>query len=134
MPGVLVDANILIDIATDDPAWGRRSADALERAARGQLLLINPLIYAEVSVAFRRIEDLDAVLPAQVFQREELPWEAGFLAGKAFLAYRRKGGARSSPLPDFYIGAHAAVRGHALLTRDRGRYVTYFPTVTLISP
>lgn len=134
MPGVLVDANILIDITTDNPAWGSRSADALERVARGQLLLINPLIYAEVSVAFRRIEDLDAVLPAQVFQREELPWEAGFLAGKAFLAYRRKGGARSSPLPDFYIGAHAAVRGHALLTRDRGRYVTYFPTVTLISP
>lgn len=134
MPRVLVDANILIDIATDDPAWGKWSAGALEQVARGRQLLINPLIYAEVSVAFSRIEDLDQLLPATVFQREDLPWEAGFLAGKAYLAYRRRGGARSSPLPDFYIGAHAAVRGHMLLTRDRGRYETYFPTVQVIAP
>lgn len=134
MPRVLVDANILIDIATDDPAWGKWSAEALERAARGRQLLINPLIYAEVSVAFSRIEDLDQLLPATVFQREDLPWEAGFLAGKAYLAYRRRGGARSSPLPDFYIGAHAAVRSHMLLTRDKGRYETYFPTVQVIAP
>ena len=134
MPRVLVDANILIDIATDDPIWGKWSAEALERVARGRQLLINPLIYAEVSVAFSRIEDLDQLLPATVFQREDLPWEAGFLAGKAYLAYRRRGGARSSPMPDFYIGAHAALRRHILLTRDRGRYETYFPTVQLVSP
>lgn len=134
MPRVLVDANILIDIATDDPVWGKWSAEALERVARGRQLVINPLIYAEVSVAFSRIEDLDQLLPADLFQREDLPWEAGFLAGKAYLAYRRRGGARSSPLPDFYIGAHAAVRGQMLLTRDRGRYETYFPTVQVIAP
>lgn len=134
MSRVLVDANILIDIATDDPAWGKWSAEALERVGRGRHLLINPLIYAEVSVAFSRIEDLDQLLPATVFRREDLPWEAGFLAGKAYLAYRRRGGARASPLPDFYIGAHAAVRSHILLTRDRGRYGTYFPTVELIAP
>lgn len=132
-----MDANILIDIATDDPAWGQWSAKALEHAARGRHLIINPLIYAEVSVAFRRVEDLDALLPPEVFRREDLPWEAGFLAGKAYLAYlayRRRGGARSSPLPDFYIGAHAAIRGHILLTRDKGRYATYYPTVELIAP
>ncbi|MFT4015174.1 MAG: type II toxin-antitoxin system VapC family toxin [Paracoccus sp. (in: a-proteobacteria)] len=134
MSRVLVDANILIDIATDDPNWGRWSAGALEHAGRGRQLVINPLIYAEVSVAFSRIEDLDQLLPSGLFQREDLPWEAGFLAGKAYLGYRRRGGARTSPLPDFYIGAHAAVRDYALLTRDAARYATYFPTVPLITP
>ena len=89
---------------------------------------------AELSVAHSRIETLDALLPEDVFHREALPWSAAFLAGKAFLAYRRRGGARASPLPDFYIGAHAAVRGYRLLTRDQGRYTTYFPTLTVISP
>ncbi len=134
MSRVLVDANILIDIATDDPNWAKWSADALEHAGRGRQLVINPLIYAEVSVAFSRIEDLDQLLPSGLFQREDLPWEAGFLAGKAYLGYRRRGGARTSPLPDFYIGAHAAVRDYALLTRDAARYATYFPTVQLITP
>lgn len=134
MSRVLVDANILIDIATDDPSWGKWSADVLEQAGRGRHLVINPLIYAEVSVAFSRIEDLDQLLPSGLFQREDLPWEAGFLAGKAYLGYRRRGGARTSPLPDFYIGAHAAVRDYALLTRDAARYATYFPTVQLITP
>lgn len=134
MSRVLVDANILIDIATDDPSWGKWSAEALEHAGRGRQLVINPLIYAEVSVAFSRIEDLDQLLPSGLFQREDLPWEAGFLAGKAYLSYRRRGGARTSPLPDFYIGAHAAVRDYALLTRDAARYATYFPTVQLITP
>lgn len=134
MGSVLVDANVLIDVATDDEVWADWSAGALELAGQWARLLVNPLIYAEVSVAFDRIEDLEALLPAAVFRREALPWEAAFLAGKAFLAYRRHGGARRSPLPDFYIGAHAAVRGHRLLTRDRGRYATYFPTVTLIAP
>ncbi len=134
MSGVLVDANILIDIATNDPVWGQWSAGTLEAAGRGRRLVINPLIYAEVSVAFSRIEDLDQLLPAALFHREDLPWEAGFLAGKAWLSYRRRGGVRSSPLPDFYIGAHAAVLDHHLLTRDVARYATYFPTVQLITP
>lgn len=134
MTPVLVDSNILIDIATDDPAWGAWSANALVRSGQGARLIINPLIYAEVSVTHNRIETLDALLPEDVFAREPLPWAAAFLAGKAFLAYRRRGGERASPLPDFYIGAHAAVRGYRLLTRDRGRYETYFPKVELISP
>ena len=131
---VFVDANVLIDVATDDPAWADWSANALERAGRGARLVINPIVYAEVSVAFDRIEELDALLPLDMFRREALPWEAAFLAGKAFLAYRRRGGAKETPLPDFYIGAHAAVRGYQLLTRDRGRFATYFPTVALIAP
>ena len=131
---VLVDANVLIDIATDDPAWADWSAEALARAGVAARLVINPLIYAEVSVAFGRIEDLDRVLPEAMFRREPLPWEAGFLAGKAFLAYRRRGGTRTGVLPDFYIGAHAAVARYRLLTRDRGRFASYFPTVELIAP
>ncbi|WP_299823619.1 type II toxin-antitoxin system VapC family toxin, partial [uncultured Jannaschia sp.] len=91
----------------------------------------NSIIYAEISIAFDQIEDLDALLPEAVFHREDLPWEAAFLAGKAFRTYRRRGGARSLPLPDFYIGAHAAVRGYRLLTRDAARFRTYFPTLDL---
>ena len=97
-------------------------------------LVINPIVYAEVSAGFDRIEDLDDAVPADDFRREALPYEAGFLAGKALLAYRRRGGQKRSSLPDFYIGAHAAVRGYRLLTRDVARYRTYFPTVTLIAP
>lgn len=98
------------------------------------MLVTNPLIHAEVSVRFERIEELDAALPPTLFRRDGLPWQAGFLAGKCFLAYRRAGGARRSPLPDFYVGAHAAIRGHALLTRDRTRDQTYFPTVEFLAP
>lgn len=134
MTPVLVDANVLIDIATDDPRWGGWSARMLSMLGQGARLVINPLIYAEVSVAHSRIETLDAVLPEDVFLREPLPWAAGFLAGKAFLAYRRRGGDRRAPLPDFYIGAHAAIRGYRLLTRDRGRYQTYFPGLPVICP
>lgn len=134
MRPVLVDSNVLIDIATSDPVWSDWSLAALTEAGQGARLVINPLIYAEVSVAHSRIETLEAALPEEVFHREPLPWPAGFLAGKAFLAYRRRGGARQSPLPDFYIGAHAALRGYRLLTRDRGRYDTYFPQVRIIAP
>lgn len=134
MTPVLVDANILIDVATDDPRWGGWSARMLSMLGQGARLVINPLIYAEVSVAHSRIETLDAVLPEDVFHREPLPWPAAFLAGKAFLAYRRRGGSRQAPLPDFYIGAHAAIRGYRLLTRDRGRYQSYFPSVAVICP
>jgi predicted nucleic acid-binding protein len=97
-------------------------------------LILNPIVYAEVSVGFERIEELDAVLPGDGFRREALPWEAAFLAGKCFLRYRRAGGARRAPLPDFYIGAHAAIRGIPLLTRDAARYRTYFPRLELIVP
>jgi len=131
---VLVDSNVLLDVATDDPVWSAWSTEALEHAANQAPLIINPLIYAEVSVAFRRIEDLDTALPPENYRREPLPWEAAFLAGKSFLLYRRRGGARSLPLPDFYIGAHAAVRAYRLLTRDAARYRTYFPTVELVAP
>lgn len=132
--GVLVDSNVLLDIATDDPNWGEWSRNALAECAEHLALMINPIIYAEVSVGFTTIESLEAALPRTVYQREPLPWEAGFLAGKCFLNYRRRGGPRQTPLPDFYIGAHAAVRSLALLTRDASRYQTYFPTVKILSP
>ena len=134
MTPVLVDANILIDIATADPQWSAWSSDTLAEMGQGARLVINPLIYAELSVAHSRIEALEAVLPEDVFHREPLPWPAAFLAGKAFLAYRRRGGARRSPLPDFYIGAHAAIRGYRLLTRDAARYRSYFPKLRVIAP
>ena len=134
MPGVLVDSNVLLDVMTEDPAWFEWSSAALAQVAETELLIINPLVYAEVSVRFERIEDLDAALPSTLFRRDALPWEAGFLAGKCFRRYRHRGGVRRSPLPDFYVGAHAAIRGHALLTRDGTRYRTYFPTLELIAP
>jgi len=133
-PGTLVDSNVLLDIATDDSEWSSWSSGALIDAARSGPLLINPIVYAEVSVGFTRVEDLDDALPPSMYRRTALPYSAGFLAGKAFLVYRRHGGARSRPLPDFYIGAHAAIDGLRLLTRDGARYRTYFPTVRLIAP
>lgn len=131
---VLVDSNVILDVVTEDPKWFAWSADALERAAETSPLVINPLVYAEVSIGFDRIEDLDDALPASYLQREPLPWEAGFLAGKVFVKYRRSGGTRPSPLPDFYIGAHAAIREYTLLTRDARRFRTYFPHLQLMTP
>jgi len=131
---VLVDANVILDIRTQDPAWYEWSARALAKTADHHQLAINPIIYAEVSIDAVRIEDLEDELPANDYRRLPLPYEAGFLAGKAFLRYRRSGGERRSPLPDFYIGAHAAVSELILLTRDAARYRSYFPTVRLISP
>jgi predicted nucleic acid-binding protein len=131
---VLVDSNILLDVATNDATWGDASAAALERVANDNVLVINPLVYAEVSVGFATIEDLEDALPRDIYLREPLPYEAAFLAGKCFVEYRRRGGSRGSPLPDFYIGAHAAVSGFRLLTRDVARYRSYFPTVELITP
>lgn len=133
-PATVVDSSVILDIVTEDPAWSQWSADALAMALDYGVVVINPIVYAEVSVGFDRIEDLDDAVPAKEFQREALPYEAGFLAAKAFVAYRRRGGQKRSPLPDFYIGAHAAVRGYRLLTRDAARYRTYFPTLTLIAP
>jgi predicted nucleic acid-binding protein len=132
--GVLVDSNVLLDIATDDSKWAAWSGRALAQCAEHAPLVINPLIYAEVSIGFQSIEALDAALPASLYQRAQLPWEAGFLAGKSFVAYRRRGGLRTTPMPDFYIGAHAAIERLALLTRDEARYSTYFPTVEILSP
>jgi len=134
MSVVLVDSNIILDVATEDKRWCEWSSTALASAANESALAINPLIYAEVSAGFAKIEDLELAIPTFLYQREPLPFEAGFLAGKAFLQYKRRGGQRSSPLPDFYIGAHAAVRRFRLLTRDPTRYRAYFPTVELIHP
>lgn len=134
MSRTLVDSNVLLDILTEDPKWFDWSASQLEEVAEHSVLVINPLIYAEVSVRFGRIEDLDEALPLETFERDALPWAAGFLAGNCFAKYRRQGGPRRSPLPDFYIGAHAAVTGMDLLTRDATRYRTYFPTVRILAP
>lgn len=134
MTATLVDSNVLLDVATRDQAWYDWSAAALASAADDGPLVINAIIYAEVSIGFASIEELDDALPPEIFSREHLPYEAGFLAGKAFLAYRRRGGVRSVPLPDFYIGAHAAINGHDILTRDARPYRTYFPTVRVRAP
>jgi predicted nucleic acid-binding protein len=131
MAAVIVDTNILLDIYTRDPAWEERSAAAIASAADVATLVINPIIYAELSVGIEKIEELDKFLGAD-FRRDPLPWEAAFVAGKAFLAYRRRGGLRTAPSPDFYIGAHAAVQGMDILTRNPKRYASYFPTVKII--
>jgi predicted nucleic acid-binding protein len=131
---VLVDSNVLLDVFTDDPVWYSWSSTALAAAADRARLGINPIVYAEVSIGFERIEELDEALPEDVFTRLALPWAGGFLAGKCYLAYRRGGGQRRSPLPDFYIGAHAAIEGMELLTRDPSRYRAYLPKLVLIAP
>lgn len=132
--GVLVDSNVLLDVATNDANWSEWSATAIATLAERIALVINPIIYAEVSVGYSTVEALDAVLPGSIYRREPLPWAAGFLAGKCFAQYRRRGGMRATPLPDFYIGAHAAVGQLGLLTRDAARYRSYFPTVEIFSP
>lgn len=132
--GTLVDSNVLLDVLTEDRRWMVWSIDALAEAAEAKPLYINPVIYAEVSVRFTTIEALEDALPAQDYRREPIPWEAAFLAGKVFLDYRRNKGTRSTTLPDFFIGAHAAVADLELLTRDVARYRTYFPTVSLTAP
>ena len=134
MPGVLVDSNVILDVIEDDPTWADWSESALHTLHGTHTLYINPIVYAEVSVGFGRIEDLEAAVATAGFEMLVMPKEALFLAGKAFLKYRRRRGTRTSPLPDFFIGAHAAVTGLTLLTRDAGRYRTYFPSVRIVSP
>jgi predicted nucleic acid-binding protein len=134
MTAVLIDANVLLDVMTEDPVWLGWSAAAIEHAANHHRLVINPVIYAEVSIRYSRIEELDAALPKAMFEREAIPYEAAFLAGKSYMIYRRRGGAKQSPIPDFFIGAHAAIAGYSLITRDTARYATYFPKVPLIAP
>jgi predicted nucleic acid-binding protein len=130
----LVDSNVLIDVLSGNGGWGAWSSGALLRVGSEGPLFINEVIYAEISHRYTRKELLDHELPEEHFMREHTPWSAAFLAGKAFVAYRRRGGSRLSPLPDFFIGAHAAVEGLRLLTRDPARYRTYFATVDLIAP
>ena len=130
----MVDSNVLLDVVGPDSEWSAWSATAIEDAADRHRLIINPIIYGEVSVRYSRIEDVEAALPPDMFVREAIPYEAAFLAGKCFLAYRQRGGAKHSPLPDFLIGAHAAIAAYPLMTRDAGRYRTYFPRLRLITP
>ena len=134
MTAVLVDSNVLLDLMNEDTEWFAWSARALERAGDNDRLVINPVIYSEVSIRYSNIEDLDAALPKAMFDREPIPYEAAFLAGKSFLTYRRRRGTKRSPLPDFLIGAHAAIAGYLLLTRDVTRYRSYFPRLRLIAP
>jgi len=130
----MVDSCVLLDIFTEDPQWLDWSSGALaDSADRGDIIL-NPVIYAEVSIRFDRIEELQAALPSDVFKYEPIPREAAFLAGKCFLKYRRRGGVKTSPLPDFFIGAHALITGLPLITRDAKRFKDYFPTLNLITP
>ena len=134
-PVTLVDSCVILDMTTDDPTWSDWSSSALAAVADDDgPVVTNPIIYAEVSVDFAAVEELDEALPADQFRREPLPFDAGFLAGKAFVEYRRRGGLKRSPIADFYIGAHAAIRDYRLLTRDGQRYRTYFPRLSLITP
>lgn len=131
---ILLDSNVLLDIATADPVWLAWSEREFRAAAAHGPIPINPIIYAELAPAFATVLDLDRWLDPALFQRLALPYAAGWVAAQAFVKYRRAGGTKTSPLPDFYIGAHAEVEGHTLVTRDAARYRTYFPGVRLITP
>jgi predicted nucleic acid-binding protein len=134
MTDTLVDTNVLLDVVEEDAVWFDWSRRGLADAADEGAVIVNQVVYAELAAGYDTAESLDAMLHRDQFVREELPWDAAFVAGVAFFQYRRRGGRRSSPLPDFFIGAHAAVRGYTLLTRDRGYYATYFPTLKIVSP
>jgi predicted nucleic acid-binding protein len=131
---VLVDSNVLIDVIENDPEWANWSEAQLTPLVEMGLAVINPIVYAEVAVSFNSLEELEAALSSLAPAREPLPWSAAFLASQAFLLYRRRGGIRRSPMPDFYIGAHASLAGYALLTRDARRYREYFPKLKIVSP
>lgn len=134
MHATLVDTNVLFDVLNEDDEWFDWSAAMVTEAAERGALVINPVIYAEVSVRYERIDELEEALPHQHFVRASIPWEAAFLAGKCFVRYRESGGTKMAPLPDFFIGAHAAVTGMTLLTRDARRYRTYFPKLQIVAP
>jgi len=134
MKYVLVDSNVLLDVASQDPTWHDWSWEQLSRVADESILVLNPIIFAEISVNFLRVEEMRAVLPLDLLRHDPLPYEAAFLAGKCYVRYRRRGGTRRSPLPDFYIGAHAAIADYRLLTRDARRYRDYFPKLEIIAP
>jgi predicted nucleic acid-binding protein len=134
MTDTLVDANVLIDVLGADPAWQAWSRRRLVEARTEGELVLNPIVYAEVAAGFPTQRALEAALPAAFYRREDLPWEAALAAGRSFFSYRRGGGPKRSPLPDFYIGAHADLRGYNLLTRDAARYRSAFPALKIVSP
>ncbi len=134
IPEVLVDSNVLLDVLSADEEWFAWSEEKISDCADEGILCINPIIYAEISIGFNKIEELEAALTKDYFRYLQIPYEAAFLAGKCFLKYRRAGGMKHAPLPDFFIGAHAAIEGMTLLTRDAARYRTYFPGLVLIEP
>jgi predicted nucleic acid-binding protein len=131
---VLVDSNVIFDLLSSDAEWFGWSVDAIGTAAESARLVINPIIFAEVSIRYSRVEDVDEAVPRNMFDREPIPYEAAYFAGKIFVAYRRRGGTRTMVLPDFFVGAHAIVSGYRLLTRDPTRYRSYFPQLALIAP
>ncbi len=134
MAAALVDTNVLIDVATEDPKWFDWSRGQLRKVAHSGAIAINPVIYAEFSIQYDSIEAVEHALSGFKLNRLALPWEAAFLAGKVYKRYRARGGVKTSPLPDFFIGAHAAISGLALVTRDARRYREYFPKLKLIAP
>lgn len=134
MTGVFVDSNVILDIFLDDPVWAGWSEETLNHYGTSTTLCINPIIYAEISIGFERIEELEDAIARAGFRILQMPTEALFLAGKVFLQYRRNQGTKQSPLPDFFVGAHAAVLNMELITRDVARYRTYFPTIKLVAP
>jgi predicted nucleic acid-binding protein len=134
MSGVLVDSNVLLDLFTRDPKWYDWSSKAVERLGNANTLVLNPIIYAEVSIHFADLDAVNDALPPQLFQREAVPFDAAFLAGKVFARYRARGGNRIAPLPDFFIGAHASIAGYPLLTRNPKHYRRDFPKLKLIAP
>ncbi len=133
MTATLVDSSVLLDVVTEDPTWFEWSSRTLAEVAESSRLAINVVVFAEVSVGYAQIEEIEAALPAEL-TKEAITDEMAFLAGKAYGAYRRRGGVKLSPLPDFFIGAHAAVAGYRLITRDPIRVRTFFPQVRLITP
>lgn len=130
----LVDSCVLLDVLTGDSKWESWSSRAIVRASNEGRLVINPVVYAEVCPSFDRIEEVDDFLHLDDFDREEIPYEAAFLAAQAYTAYRKRGGQKTAPLPDYFIGAHAVIRSYRLITRDTQRFRTYFPTLELIHP
>ena len=128
------DSNVLLDVISEDPVWSAWSEAALNLSQATGIVAINQVIFAEISPPFGRIEDIQAFLQRGRVQLEELPWDAAFLAGQAFREYRKHGGPRTSPLNDFFIGAHALLRDYTLITRDPRRYRTYFPNLKLVAP
>jgi predicted nucleic acid-binding protein len=134
MKGVLVDSNIILDVFLNDPKWADWSESTLEEYVHYTTLYINSIIYSEISIGFKLIEDLEFAITKAGFQMLEIPKEALFLAGKAYLKYKKRKGVKRTPLPDFYIGAQAAVLNLNLITRDVSRYRSYFPTIKLITP
>lgn len=134
MTDTLVDSNVLIDILKVDPSWNEWSRSQLKRSRKLGKLVINQLIYAEIAAGYSSPRDVDRALNQAIYRRENLPWDAAFRAGEAYVGYRRARGLKGAPLPDFYIGAHAELAGYTLLTRDASVYRTYFPSISLVTP